>query len=114
MTKNKKHQKVSPQTQEDAMKVARATQRPGQTKEQTKLIALGIEKGINQYKKQQKEKSRDLNRKLQKASKAMALPAREALAENEVEVIYKRSLLPWFLLGTSWLIFIAYFLVTIQ
>ncbi|MGB2079550.1 MAG: DUF2956 family protein, partial [Vibrio sp.] len=28
--------KVSPQTQEAAMKVARATQKPGQTKEQTK------------------------------------------------------------------------------
>ena len=34
------------------MKIARSTQRPGQTKEQTKLIAQGIQKGIDQYKAQ--------------------------------------------------------------
>lgn len=45
----------SPQTQQEAMKVAKATQKPGQTKEQTKLIAQGIEKGIALYKKQQKK-----------------------------------------------------------
>lgn len=39
------------ETQTEAMKIAKATQKPGQTKEQTKLIAQGIEKGIAQYKK---------------------------------------------------------------
>ncbi|MCA2486923.1 MULTISPECIES: DUF2956 family protein, partial [Vibrio] len=34
------------ETQTEAMKIAKATQKPGQTKEQTKLIAQGIEKGI--------------------------------------------------------------------
>ncbi|MEF1163713.1 DUF2956 family protein, partial [Vibrio parahaemolyticus] len=38
------------ETQTEAMKIAKATQKPGQTKEQTKLIAQGIEKGIAQYK----------------------------------------------------------------
>lgn len=46
----------SEQTQQEALKIAKATQRPGQTKEQTKLITQGIEKGIALYKKQQKEK----------------------------------------------------------
>ncbi|MBT0328128.1 DUF2956 family protein, partial [Vibrio campbellii] len=44
----------SQETQTEAMKIAKSTQKPGQTKEQTKLIAQGIEKGIAQYKKQQK------------------------------------------------------------
>lgn len=36
----------SEQTQQEALKIAKATQRPGQTKEQTKLITQGIEKGL--------------------------------------------------------------------
>lgn len=52
---NKNQQKPSPQTQEEALKLAKGTQRPAQTKEQTKLIAQGIQKGIDLYKKQQKE-----------------------------------------------------------
>lgn len=43
------------ETQTEAMKIAKATQKPGQTKEQTKLIAQGIEKGIAQYKKTAKK-----------------------------------------------------------
>ncbi len=46
----------SVETQQEAMRIAKSTQKPGQTKEQTKLIAQGIEKGIAQFKKQQKEK----------------------------------------------------------
>ena len=38
---------VSQQTKDEALAVAKANQRPGQTKEQTKLIAAGIEKGIS-------------------------------------------------------------------
>lgn len=111
MAKNNKYQKESPQTQDDAMKVARATQRPGQTKEQTKLIAQGIEKGIGQYKKQQKEKSRELNRKLQKVSKVVAVPGVENDIENKNDTVtYKQSLLPWLLLIASWLGFAAYYL----
>lgn len=47
----------SQETQNEAMNIARATQKPGQTKEQTKLIAQGIEKGIALYKKQQKSEA---------------------------------------------------------
>jgi hypothetical protein len=46
-------------TQEEALQVARATQKPGQTKEQTKLIAQGIAKGIELYKRQQSAKARE-------------------------------------------------------
>ncbi|MES9999711.1 MAG: DUF2956 family protein, partial [Candidatus Thiodiazotropha lotti] len=52
MAKSKNNQTPSQETVTEAMQIARATQRPGQTKEQTKLIAMGIQKGIDQYKKQ--------------------------------------------------------------
>lgn len=47
---------------EEALKIARATQSPGQTKEQTKLIAKGIANGIAAYKKQESIKQRARNR----------------------------------------------------
>ena len=49
------------------MAIAKGTQKPGQTKEQTKLVAQGIQKGIELYKKQQKAKARELDKQLKKA-----------------------------------------------
>ena len=46
-------QPISEKTKADALKVAKGIQKPGQTKEQTKLISQGIEKGIALYKQQQ-------------------------------------------------------------
>ena len=57
-----KYDKISPETQQEAMKVARANQKPGQTKEQTQLIAQGIQKGIDEYKKQMKARAREASR----------------------------------------------------
>ena len=108
MAKNNKFLKTSPQTQDDAMKVAKATQRPGQTKEQTKLIAQGVEKAITHYKKQQKEKSRDLNRKLQKVNKQASISVSDTFDKGEVATVYKQSLVAWVLLFVSWLGFAAY------
>ncbi len=108
MTKHKNYQKISPETQGDAMKAAKATQRPGQTKEQTKLIALGIEKGINHYKKQQKERSRELSRRLQKASKLASEASNEPAEKSQVTTTYKLSVVPWGLLIASWLGFAVY------
>ncbi|MFT4720241.1 MAG: hypothetical protein ACI9SB_001410 [Candidatus Azotimanducaceae bacterium] len=64
--------KISEQTHAEAMKIARSTQRPGQTKEQTKLIAQGIEKGIAEYKKQQKVKARERDKQRKKDLRAKA------------------------------------------
>jgi len=111
MAKNNKYQKISPQTQDDAMKAAKATQRPGQTKEQTKLIAQGVEKGINHYKKQQKEKSRELNRKLQKASKVIEEATAEGSTNIQSDIVYKQSIAPWLLLILSWVGFVVYSLL---
>ena len=55
--------------QQEALRVARATQKPGQTKEQTKLIAQGIAKGIEMYKKQQSAKARERDKQRKRALK---------------------------------------------
>ena len=100
-------EKISEETKAEALKIARGTQRPGQTKEQTKLIAHGIEKGIADYKKQQKAKARERD-KLRKKE----LKAKEPKTEETPEVKQGRSLtrLPWILLVVSWLCFAFYFL----
>ena len=59
--------------QEESLRVAKSTQTPGQTKEQTKLIAKGIEKGIAFYKQQQKAKARELDKARKKALKQRPL-----------------------------------------
>lgn len=105
------YQKPSPETQAEALKIAKATQRPAQTKEQTKLIAQGIEKGINLYKKQQKERARELSRKLKRASSQQhfAGPEDQEIAERTV---YRQHWLPWLLLVLSWLGWSVYFFVS--
>lgn len=64
--------KISGETHAEAMKIARSTQKPGQTKEQTKLVAQGIEKGIAEYKKQQKAKARERDKQRKKDLRAKA------------------------------------------
>jgi len=97
------YQKPSQQTQEEALKIARGTQRPAQTKEQTRLIAQGIQKGIDLYKKQQKEKARDLSRKLKKMSGQKEQSIEPGDHEIQENIIYRQHWLPWLLLFLTWL-----------
>ena len=97
------YQKPSPETQEEALKIAKATQRPAQTKEQTKLIAQGIQKGIDLYKKQQKERSRELSRRLKKASSQQQQLAEPDDQEIQEMIVYRQHWLPWLLLVLTWL-----------
>ena len=107
MSKYSKKNSVSDKVKNDAMKIARGTQKPGQTKEQTKLIAQGIQKGIAQYKKQQNEKARERDKKHKKAAARHNSNTEVAakLAESAAE---KSNKLPWMLLLLSWLGFAAY------
>lgn len=100
-----KYDKISPETQQEAMKLARANQKPGQTKEQTQLIAQGIQKGIDEYKKQMKARAREASRQKKLQAKAKSQPQGEHGEEGEVEIIEIRRQhpLPWVLLGLSWL-----------
>ncbi|MFT6123552.1 MAG: hypothetical protein ACJASG_002086, partial [Oleiphilaceae bacterium] len=67
---SKRHPEADDKNQEEAMKIARGTQKTGQSKEHTKLIAQGIQKGIEQYKKQHKSKARDLSKQLKSVAKS--------------------------------------------
>ena len=92
------------------MRIARGTQRPGQTKEQTKLIAQGIQKGIEQFKKQQNVKTRELDKKLKKVNQQFAAPEAHKIELPE-RTVYRQHWLPWALLVLSWLALAAWWLV---
>ncbi|MFT5505416.1 MAG: hypothetical protein ACI845_001860 [Gammaproteobacteria bacterium] len=100
MSRYSKKQTVSPETQSEAMAIAKTNLRPAQSKEQTRLIAQGIQKGIEQYKKKQKSKSRELDKRLRKVQQNSNT---EDDIEIEQQVIYRQHWLPWSLLVLSWL-----------
>ena len=106
MSRYKKHPKPSPETRDEALKIARGTQRPGQTKEQTKLIAQGIQKGIDLYKKQQKAKSRELDRQRNKQSREKAHLDPDLQEPGAIR--HRQHGLPWLLLVLTWLAIVHY------
>jgi hypothetical protein len=92
---------------DEATRIARGTQRPGQTKEQTKLIAQGIQKGIEQYKKQQSAKARELDKKRKKANQKV-MPSEKQEVQVPERIVHKLHWLPWFLLVLTWLVVAVY------
>ena len=104
-----KHQQ-SEVTHDEAMRIARGRQRPGQTKEQTKLIAQGIQEGIKQYRKQQNARARELDRKLKKVKQQYTSPGERDIEVQE-KVVYRQHWFPWVLLVISWLAMAVYALV---
>ena len=84
--------------------MAKKVQKPGQTKEHTKLIALGIQKGITEYKKHSKSKQRDAD----KAKKKKTVNNDTELETNTNDNESTTSVLPWGLLVLSWIGFISY------
>ncbi len=100
MSQKPKKLATSPETKEEATRVAKSMQRPGQTKEQTRLIANGIQKGIEQYKKLHKAKSRELDKRLKLSQKqSNSMPE----VESESDIDYRQHWLPWTLVVLSWL-----------
>jgi len=112
MSRYSKKNKVSEQTRDEAQKIARGTQKPGQTKEQTRLIAQGIQKGIDQYKKQQKAKTRELNKKLKQVTQQQQSPDHATTDNRPLAESTRSGRLPWILLVFSWLIFALYVFFT--
>ena len=110
MARHVKRHPPSEATQDEALRIARGTQRPGQTKEQTKLIAQGIQKGIEQYKKQQNVKARELDKNLKKVKQQFASPETHEIEVQE-KGVYRQHGLPWVLLVLSWIVMAAYWLV---
>ena len=110
---NKQKGTVSVESQAEAMKIAKATQKPTQTKEQTKLIAQGIEKGIALYKEQQKEKARDVDKLKkktlrQKQNNETISDIETAQLQQDQNNSESNKTLPWILLALSWAGFIYY------
>ena len=108
--KHSKKYRSSDSSHDEATRIARGTQRPGQTKEQTKLIAQGIQKGIEQYKKQQSAKARELDKKRKKANQKV-MPSDENETQIQERIVYKQQWLPWLLLVFTWLIMAVYWYV---
>ena len=110
-----RHSKKSVGTEksgEEALAIARGTKKPGQTKEQTRLIAQGIQKGIALYKKQHASKKRELDKTIKKA--AMFSSAKTSPVDDVAKgVPCTSNKLPWGLLLLSWLCFGIYFFMTI-
>jgi hypothetical protein len=104
--RSKKYQS-SDSSHDEALRIAQGTQRPGQAKEQTKLIAQGIQKGIEQYRKQQSARARELDKKLKKTKQQVA-PADAHEIKIQEKVVYRQHWLPWVLLVLTWLAMAAY------
>ena len=101
-------QKVSTEIQAKSARIANGIKKPGQTKEQTKLITAGIEKGIFEYKKTYKAKLRQLDKQKKQKSRSNAVTAEQ---ENEIGIEptkARSSRLPWALLALSWAGFTGY------
>ena len=111
MPKYSRQNKISEETKDDALKIARGTQRPGQTKEQTKMISQGIQKGIDLYKKQQKIKARELDKKLRKVTTNLQSTESPEHDSSQGKTV-KGDKLGWILLAISWLAFATYLLLT--
>ncbi|MEL6115210.1 DUF2956 domain-containing protein [Photobacterium sp. SP02] len=108
---NKTTHSPSPETQAEAMQIARATQKPGQTKEQTKLIAQGIQKGIELYKKQQKAKARErdkFRKKQLKEKTALNTDSATGSEDSQTQTVVRQSPIAWILLVLSWAGFIGW------
>ena len=102
-------EKISKQARAEALKIARGIQSPGQKKEQTKLIAQGIEKGITEFRKREKAKARERDKLRKKALKEPTSTTPQAEQTQDVQT--EKSALwsiwvPWLLLLASWVYFL--------
>lgn len=103
---------VSNETIEEAQAIAKKTQKAGQSKEQTRLIAQGIQKGIAEYKKSVKAKQRQADKAQKKQQKQKQQQDESQQPTQPVTTNHKNTLLPWGLLVASWSIFALYFFYT--
>ena len=103
---------ISDETVDEALAVAKKTQKQGQTKEQTRLIAQGIQKGIAEYKKTLKAKQRQADQARKKQQKQKLSQSTEDKSLESELLTTKNSPLPWGLLTVSWIIFALYFFYT--
>ena len=107
MAKHAQSRKTAREIQLEAEKIARSRQLPGQTKEQTRLIAQGIQKGIEQYRRQQSARERDFDKELKKLKQQTA-NNQEPATRIEEKLVYRQHWLPWALLVVTWIAVAVY------
>ena len=110
--KNKdKSKKDARDIRAEALKIANSQHIDGQTREQTRLIAAGIQRGMEQFLRQQNEKARELDKRIKKVQRLAATHQQPELP-TDAEVVAHASInlywLPWGLLILSWIFFAAY------
>lgn len=101
---------VSAEVVAESLRLARANQVPGQSKEQTQLIAQGIQKGIAEYKRAQKARQRlaeKAKKQLRRQTNTLVTDETDDEPTEPLVAIPKpsRSLitwLPWTLLVLTW------------
>lgn len=103
---------ISNEIVDEALTFAKKTQKPGQSKEQTRLIAQGIQKGIAEYKKSIKAKHRQADKAQKKQQRQQQSKNNQDTAETTAPIETKSAPLPWGLLMISWIIFALYFFYT--
>lgn len=96
----------------EALKLANSQHIEGQTKEQTRLIAKGIQRGMEQYLRQQSEKARELDKRVKKIKQLSGMINTEkSPIDSETKPsgsLISTHTLPWLLLGISWCMFFLY------
>jgi hypothetical protein len=102
----RKSETPSVETQNEAMVFANKVKKTGQNKEQTKLIAAGIQKGIAEYKKSMKEKHRQADKAKKKQQRIQSNQIEEQVEPTQKASKFNLSLV---LLIASWCGFIAYY-----
>jgi hypothetical protein len=93
----------------EAVKITNAIKTEGQTAAESRAIANGIQRGMELFLRQQSEKTRDLDKRTKKV-KQLAHQLAQPKPGNEAEAVAnegKQSLLPWILLGVSWVLFLG-------
>jgi hypothetical protein len=112
--KNKdKSKKDARDIRAEALRIANSQHVEGQTREHSRLIAVGIQRGIEQYLRQQSEKARELDKRVKKVKRLAETVANHQPQVNDDEVMVAhyssvKSKLPWILLVISWGIFAIY------
>lgn len=93
----------------EALKIANSIKIEGQTTAETKAIANGVQRGMELFLRQQSEKTRDLDKRTKKVKQLANQLSQQKSAEENEEIILpqKPPLLPWILLGISWMLFLV-------
>jgi len=108
--------KESRDLRQDAARIANSIQVEGQTREQQRLIATGIQRGMEVYLRQQAERSRELDKRAKKIRQAIKAQSTASDSETNIETdsvsgINVIALLPWGLLLLSWIFFLLFVFV---